>query len=66
MPEGYARLDRGLSPATLDIAAFWTRFNDAQLDELVERAQLMLRGVEPQKLRDSTSLRQRLVATRVP
>ena len=35
--------------------------SNPQLDELVERAQQMLRGVEPQKLRDSTSLRQKLV-----
>lgn len=34
----YARIDPGMSPASLDIAAFWTHFNDAQLDGLVDRA----------------------------
>ncbi len=38
LPDGFARLDRGLSPASLDIAAFWTRFGDPQLDRLVDAA----------------------------
>ena len=33
-----------------------------QLDELVERAQRVIRGVEPQQLRDSQSLRQQVSA----
>ena len=53
--------------AVTNLTEFFERFrslnvrSNPQLDELVERAQQMLRGVEPQKLRDSTSLRQKLV-----
>ena len=53
--------------AVTNMTEFFERFrslnvrSNPQLDELVERAQQMLRGVEPRQLRDNTSLRLRLV-----
>lgn len=52
--------------AVTNLSEFFARFGDlnvrsnAQLDDLVKRAQRLLSGVEPQQLRDSDSLRQRL------
>lgn len=51
-----------------NLSEFFARFGDlnvrsnAQLDELVQRAQRLLSGVEPQQLRDSDSLRKRLAS----
>ncbi len=56
--------------AVENLGEFFTRFrqlnvgNNAQLDELVAQAQRVIRGVEPQQLRDSTALRQN-VATQL-
>ncbi|MBL8826923.1 MAG: hypothetical protein JNM18_08030 [Planctomycetaceae bacterium] len=53
-----------------NLSEFFQRFrqlnvgNHAQLDELVEQAQRVVRGVQPQQLRDSNSLRQQ-VATQL-
>ncbi len=53
--------------AVSNLNEFFERFralnvrSNEQLDALVNRAQQVLNGVEPQHLRDSTSLRQRLV-----
>ncbi len=53
-----------------NLTEFFERFgslnirSNEQLDELVERAQQVVRGVEPQQLRDSQSLRQQ-VATQL-
>ncbi len=50
--------------AVSNLSEFFTRFgslnvrSNAQLDELVQRAQRLLNGVEPQDLRDSGTLRQ--------
>ncbi len=50
--------------AVENLSEFFTRFrqlnvgNNAQLDELVAQAQRVIRGVEPQQLRESTALRQ--------
>lgn len=52
--------------AVTNLSEFFARFGDlnvrsnAQLDDLVQRAQRLLKGIEPQELRDSSSLRQRL------
>ena len=52
--------------AVTNLTEFFDRFrslnvrSNAQLDELVGRAQQTLRGVEPQRLRDSHTLRQRI------
>lgn len=52
--------------AVTNLTEFFQRFqalnirSNDQLDELVQRAQKVLRGVEPQQLRDNSSLRQRL------
>ncbi|HUQ71025.1 MAG TPA: hypothetical protein VM165_15970 [Planctomycetaceae bacterium] len=49
------------------LSEFFQRFrrlnigSNAQLDELVGQAQQIVRGVQPQQLRDNTSLRQRVV-----
>ncbi len=49
-----------------NLSEFFTRFgslnvrSNEQLDDLVQRAQRLLSGVEPQQLRDNASLRQRL------
>jgi hypothetical protein len=56
--------------AVTNLAAFFERFralnirSNAQLDELVEQAQQVVRGVEPQDLRDNEGLRQH-VATQL-
>ena len=53
-----------------NLTEFFERFgklnirSNEQLDELVERAQQVVRGVEPQQLRDNQSLRQE-VATQL-
>jgi hypothetical protein len=52
--------------AVENLTEFFQRFralnigSSEQLDELVEQAQRVVRGVEPQALRDNTSLRQRI------
>ena len=52
--------------AVTNLTEFFDRFrslnvrSNAQLDELVGRAQQTLRGIEPQRLRDSPTLRQRI------
>ena len=52
--------------AVTNLTEFFDRFrslnvrSNAQLDELVGRAQQTLRGIEPQRLRDSQTLRQRI------
>jgi hypothetical protein len=56
--------------AVENLSEFFARFrqlnvsNNAQLDDLVSQAQQVIRGVEPQQLRDSNSLRQN-VATQL-
>jgi hypothetical protein len=56
--------------AVENLTEFFERFrhlnvrSNAQLDELVERAQRIVQGVQPQELRDNDSLRQR-VATQI-
>ena len=63
--DGKAKVFR--DTAVTNLTEFFARFqslnvrSNDQLDELVNRAQQVLGGVEPQQLRDSTSLRQRLV-----
>jgi hypothetical protein len=53
--------------AVENLSEFFQRFrtlnigSSAQLDELVEQAQRITRGVEPQQLRDSAGLRQQVV-----
>ncbi|HQX53183.1 MAG TPA: hypothetical protein PLR25_24900 [Planctomycetaceae bacterium] len=62
--DGKAKVFR--DTAVTNLTEFFARFqslnvrSNDQLDELVNRAQQVLGGVEPQQLRDSTSLRQRL------
>ena len=62
--DGKAKVFR--DTAVTNLGEFFQRFqalnirSNDQLDELVQRAQKVLRGVEPQQLRDSSSLRQRL------
>jgi hypothetical protein len=52
--------------AISNLTEFFARFRDlnvrssAQLDQLVERAQQIVRGVEPQELRDNNGLRQHI------
>jgi len=52
--------------AISNLTEFFSRFRDlnvrssAQLDQLVERAQQIVRGVEPQELRDNNGLRQHI------
>jgi hypothetical protein len=54
--------------AVLNLVEFFGRFkhlnvrSSEQLDQLVEQAQRVVRGVQPQTLRDDTSLRQRIAA----
>ena len=54
--------------AVENLAEFFSRFkqlnigSNQQLDELVEGAQRILRGVEPQELRDNTALRQHVAS----
>ena len=54
--------------AVLNLVEFFGRFkhlnvqSSEQLDQLVERAQRVVRGIQPQTLRDDTSLRQRIAA----
>lgn len=54
--------------AVTNLTEFFTRFrtlnvrSNEQLDELVQRAQQLMAGVEPQELRDHASLRQRVTA----
>ena len=56
-----------LDSAVTNLTEFFERFrtlnvrSSEQLDELVPQAQQVIGGVEPQQLRDSESLRQRLV-----
>ena len=56
--------------AVENLSEFFARFrqlnvgNNAQLDDLVNQAQRVIRGIEPQQLRDSNSLRQN-VATQL-
>ena len=63
--DGKAKVFR--DTAVTNLTEFFERFrtlnvrSNEQLDDLVNRAQQVLGGVEPQQLRDSTSLRQRLV-----
>ncbi|MDB5336617.1 MAG: hypothetical protein JWN70_2236 [Planctomycetaceae bacterium] len=63
--DGRAKVFR--DTAVTNLTEFFERFrtlnvrSNEQLDDLVNRAQHVLGGVEPQQLRDSTSLRQRLV-----
>ena len=53
--------------AVTNLSEFFQRFqtlnirSNEQLDDLVQRAQSVLHGVEPQQLRNNSSLRQRLV-----
>ncbi len=53
--------------AVENLQDFFARFrslnvgNSQQLDELVDQAQRVVRGIEPQQLRDSNSLRQQVV-----
>ena len=62
--DGRAKVFR--DTAVTNLSEFFQRFqalnirSNDQLDELVQRAQKVLRGVEPQQLRDNSSLRQRL------
>ena len=62
--DGKAKVFR--DTAVTNLSEFFQRFqalnirSNDQLDELVQRAQKVLRGVEPQQLRDNSSLRQRL------
>ena len=62
--DGKAKVFR--DTAVTNLSEFFQRFqalnirSNDQLDELVQRAQKVLRGVEPQQLRDNNSLRQRL------
>jgi hypothetical protein len=63
--DGKAKVFR--DTAVTNLTEFFERFrslnvrSNEQLDELVGRTQQLVGGVEPQQLRDSTSLRQRLV-----
>jgi hypothetical protein len=63
--DGKAKVFR--DSAVTHLTEFFERFqslnvrSNDQLDELVDRAQQVLRGVEPQRLRESSTLRQRLV-----
>ena len=63
--DGKAKVFR--DSAVTNLTEFFERFrslnvrSNDQLDDLVQRAQQVLNGVEPQQLRDSTPLRQRLV-----
>jgi len=63
--DGKAKVFR--DTAVTNLTEFFERFrslnvrSNEQLDDLVQRAQNVLHGVEPQLLRDSSSLRQRLV-----
>jgi hypothetical protein len=63
--DGKAKVFR--DTAITNLTEFFERFrslnvrSNEQLDELVGRTQQLVGGVEPQQLRDSTSLRQRLV-----
>ncbi len=67
-PEGRRKVFR--DSAVHNLVEFFERFralnvrSNAQLDELVERAQRAVRGIGPQELRDSEGLRQR-VATQL-
>jgi len=62
--DGKAKVFR--DTAVTNLSEFFQRFqalnirSNDQLDELVQRAQKVLRGVEPQQLRDNNTLRQRL------
>ena len=63
--DGKAKVFR--DSAVTNLTEFFDRFrtlnvrSNDQLDDLVNRAQQVLGGVEPQQLRDSTALQQRLV-----
>ena len=63
--DGKAKVFR--DTAVTNLTEFFERFrslnvrSNEQLDDLVQRAQNVLQGVEPQQLRDNSSLRQRLV-----
>lgn len=63
--DGKAKVFR--DTAVTNLTEFFERFrslnvrSNEQLDDLVQRAQNVLHGVEPQQLRDNSSLRQRLV-----
>ncbi len=54
--------------AVTNLTEFFERFrslnvrSNDQLDELVQRAQRVMNGVEPQQLRDNAPLRQRLAS----
>lgn len=64
--DGKARVFR--DSAVANLADFFGRFthlnvrSSEQLDQLVEQAQRIVRGVRPQALRDDTSLRQRIAS----
>jgi hypothetical protein len=61
-PEGERKVFR--DTAVSNLVEFFERFrglsvrSNEQLDELIEQARRVVRGVEPQQLRDSESLRQ--------
>ena len=63
--DGKAKVFR--DTAVTNLTEFFERFrslnvrSNEQLDDLVQRAQIVLHGVEPQQLRDNSSLRQRLI-----
>ena len=63
--DGKAKVFR--DTAVTNLTEFFERFrslnvrSNEQLDDLVQRAQNVLQGVEPQQLRDNSPLRQRLV-----
>ena len=63
--DGKAKVFR--DTAVTNLTEFFERFrslnvrSNEQLDDLVQRAHNVLQGVEPQQLRDNSSLRQRLV-----
>lgn len=64
--DGKAKIFR--DSAVLNLVEFFGRFkhlnvrSSEQLDQLVEQAQRVVRGVQPQTLRDDASLRQRIAA----
>jgi hypothetical protein len=65
-PEGERKVFR--DSAVTNLTEFFERFrtlnvrSNAQLDELVEEARRVVRGIAPQALRDDTSLRQQVAA----
>jgi hypothetical protein len=65
-PEGEKKVFR--DSAVSNLVAFFERFktlnvrSNPQLDDLVEQAQQVVQGIEPQSLRDSAGLRQHVVS----